>query len=132
MLRIDECAACANGRRGGSYDLSCAECRAEWEALRPRPRYAFWWHGGGSYGHAPATEVEPAASLEEVRAAVQRRYNGADAYRPCVDETSGAWIYALRGARTAGELAAYLDSGDPYPDFVTEFGPRGGCRVTPA
>jgi hypothetical protein len=129
MRQSDPCPACADDGRGGTFDLTCPDCLAEWAALSPAPRYAFRWYGGGSYGHAPATEVEPAQSLREVRETVECRFHGCDSYRPAVDENSGAWIYR---AGDLESLASYLKSGDTYPDFVTEFGPRGGVRVTPA
>lgn len=87
------------------------------------------WHGGSSYAHSELDDVEEFASLRALLDSFDRRADSWNTYYPCVerepaeDGGQSAWIF-FYDPREA--------SGDPYPDRIAEYGPRGGLRVTDA
>jgi hypothetical protein len=91
------------------------------------------WHGGASY--AAGDIMEDIEEFDSLRAAARNFDNRADSwntYYPCVErepqEEGGqsAWIF-FHDPRDESN-----GPGDPYPDRILEYGPRGGVRITPA
>lgn len=81
------------------------------------------WHGGSSYAHGSIEDdVEEFASLKAAKDAFAARADF-DPYYPCVSDDASAWIF-FHDPNDEGN-----GPGDPYPDRVLEFGPRGGVRV---
>lgn len=86
------------------------------------------WHGGSGYAHGYVDDdTEYFASLYEAKHLFDSRANSWNTYYPCVDripaEDGGpsAYIY-FSDPRDDIE-------GDPYPDRILEYGPRGGLHV---
>jgi hypothetical protein len=85
------------------------------------------WHGGASYapGKIPA-DLEPFDSLADAVRAFDARADSWETYYPCVErepaEEGGqsAWIFFYDPAN---------DPGDPCPDRIIEYGPRGDIHV---
>jgi hypothetical protein len=82
------------------------------------------WHGGSSYAHGYIPEdLEHFKSLTEAVSAFDRRADSWETFYPCVERTEpeeggpSAWIFLAE------------PDGDPYPDRIIEFGPRGGIHV---
>lgn len=90
------------------------------------------WHGGSSYAHGYVeTDAEVFESISELKRAFDARADSWNTYYPGVDR-----VPAEDGGPSA--YVFFYDPndpsngpGDPYPDRVIEFGPRGGVRVTP-
>lgn len=101
------------------------------------------WHGGAGYSPSDMDDLESFASIEAAKDALHSRMrNGywqrqdfpfvnrepASVFTPCVegdpaeDGGSSMWIYFYNPTEV----------GDPYPDRIIEFGPRGGVKVVAA
>lgn len=85
------------------------------------------WHGGSSYAHGYIPEdLEHFGGLTEAIRSFDARADSSNTYYPCVerepaeDGGQSAWIFFAE------------PGGDPYPDRILEYGPRGGLRVTHA
>lgn len=88
------------------------------------------WHGGVNYSHGYiADDTEAFESLAEAKRVFDSRADSWNTYYPCVDripaEDGGpsAWIFFY------DPNAEENGPGDPYPDRVLEYGPRGGLRL---
>jgi hypothetical protein len=86
------------------------------------------WHGGASYAHGSIEEnIEEFDSIKQAVDSFDRRADIWNTYYPCVSrepaENGGqsAWLF-FYDPRIEG-------AGDPYPDRVIEYGPRGGLHV---
>jgi len=83
------------------------------------------WHGGSSYA-APdqfqREDVEPFDSLAQAKDTFASRLH--DRRFPCVSQ-----VPPDDGGPTAHlHFADPFEDGDPYPDLILTFGPRGGLR----
>lgn len=90
------------------------------------------WHGGDSYGVGSIEEdIEEFDSLRAAKSAFAS-YADHDPYRPCVSNEEpdnggpSAWIFFYNP--NDPDEAGY-GGGDPYPDRIMLFGPRGGVRL---
>ena len=86
------------------------------------------WHGGAGYAHSEIPDdVEEFDSLKAAIASFDGRADSCNTYYPCVErdtqENGGqsAWIFFYD--------PRILYEGDPYPDRIIEYGPRGGIHV---
>lgn len=87
-------------------------------------RVCWHWHGGSGYGVPyPNDKPEQFASLKAAKTEFEGRLH--DRRFPCLEHSTtdhggpSAWVFVG------------TEAGD-YPDFVMEFGPRGGVRVSRA
>ena len=85
--------------------------------------YSMMWHGGSSYGHGSyPDDLEWFETLSELEREFDSRADSWNTYYPCVDRVPpddggpSAWVFY-------GE-----PTGDVYPDWVIEYGPRGGLH----
>lgn len=90
------------------------------------------WHGGASYAVGDIMhDIEEFDSLREAIRSFDGRADSSNTFYPCVEREpqdeggQSAWIF-LYDPRSEDVR------GDPYPDRILEYGPRGGVRLTPA
>ena len=102
------------------------------------------WNGGSGYG--PSDRVDDLEVHYSISAAasalIQRRRYGYSqkqhfpfvnrdseyVFTPCVEDDSSMWCwFTARDGNNDGELHV-----PDYPDFILEFGPRGGVRKVAA
>jgi hypothetical protein len=91
------------------------------------------WHGGSWYPLAEiATDVEHFDSLKAAIASFNGCAESWNTYYPCVEREPAdgggpsAWIFFCNPTDESH------GPGDPYPDRILEYGPRGGLRVVAA
>lgn len=89
------------------------------------------WHGGSSYAHGyVADDTEEFDSLKDAIRSFDARADSSNTYYPCVERTpedeggQSAWIFLYDPNDESN------GPGDPYPDRILEYGPRGGLRVS--
>lgn len=91
------------------------------------------WHGGASYAAGTvADDIEEFDSLKDAKHSFDRRADSWNTYYPMVE----------REPEEEGGQSAYVffydpndesnGPGDPYPDRILRYGPRGGLHCEPA
>jgi hypothetical protein len=89
-----------------------------------------WWHGGASYASGTiAEDTEAFESLDAAKRSFDARADSWNTYYPCVERVPvddggpSAWIFFADPNEDRGQ-------GEPYPDRILEYGPRGGLRLS--
>jgi hypothetical protein len=87
------------------------------------------WHGGSGYSASDVTtDTEHFASLPAAKRDFDSRPS--DPYYPCLEREDtdaggpSAWIFFYDPNDES------CGPGDPYPDRILEYGPRGGLKVS--
>lgn len=88
------------------------------------------WHGGASYAHGSVEEdIEHFDSIKAALEDFDSRADSSRTYYPCVERDTpdnggqSAWLF-FSNPNDEGN-----GPGDPYPDRIIEYGPRGGLHV---